>query len=277
MARRLAISIACLATLIGSALATTAILHSADRGSASAAVTVVAERPTGRAPGPERAPQPEPVAFRPHGRVPSIGIRPLRGPYFSIVRLLPGRRMEVSRRPGGDPVTSLGPRTEFGSPVVLAVDHRRGGWIGFQTPKLPNGELGWARFDRSRMQLYWTKYWLAVDLSQRFLEIRYGNDIVSRFAVTVGGAGSETPLGRFAITDALTYDSSPYYGCCALALSGHQPNLPAGWIGGDRLAIHGTPGPVGLAASAGCVRATDETMRALFREVPLGTPVFVSG
>ena len=176
MARRLAISIACLATLIGSALATTAILHSADRGSASAAVTVVAERPTGRAPGPERAPQPEPVAFRPHGRVPSIGVRPLRGPYFSIVRLLPGKRLGVSRRPGGDPVTSLGPRTEFGSPVVLAVDHRRGGWIGFQTPKLPNGELGWVRFDRSRMELYWTKYWLAVDLSQRLLEIRYGND-----------------------------------------------------------------------------------------------------
>ena len=277
MARRLAISIACLATLVGSALVTTAILHSADRGSAAAAVTVIAGHPTGRAPGPERAPQPQPVAFRPRGRVPSIGVRPVRGPYFSIVRLLPGRRIAVSRRPGADPVTSLGRRTEFGSPVVLAVDHRRGSWIGFQTPLLPNGELGWTRFDRSRMELYWTKYSLAVDLSQRLLEIRYGKDTVSRFAVTVGGSGSETPLGRFAITDALTYDSSPFYGCCALALSGHQPNLPAGWIGGNRLAIHGTPGPVGLAASAGCVRATDETMRTLFREVPLGTPVFVSG
>ena len=67
------------------------------------------------------------------------------------------------------------------------------------------------------------------------------------------------------------------YGCCALALSGHQPNLPPGWIGGNRLAIHGTPGPVGLAASAGCVRATDAAMKTLFSEVPLGTPVFVSG
>ncbi len=58
MARRLAISIACLVTLVGSALVTTAILHSADRDSASAAVTVIAERPTGRAARPERAPQP---------------------------------------------------------------------------------------------------------------------------------------------------------------------------------------------------------------------------
>ena len=276
MARRLAISIACLATLVGSALVTTAILRNNDRGAAAAAVTVIAEQPTGRAPGPERAPQAEPVALRPRGRVPSLGVRPARGPYFSIVRLLPGKRVAVSRRPGGPAVASLGPRTEFGSPVVLAVDHRRGGWIGFQTPLLPNGQLGWVRSDPSRMQHYWTKYSLGVDLSERRLEIRYGKDVVSRVAVTVGGAGSETPLGRFAITDALTYDSSPYYGCCALALSGHQPNLPPGWIGGNRLAIHGTPGPVGLAASAGCVRATDATMRALFREVPLGTPVFVS-
>jgi hypothetical protein len=277
MARRLAISVACLATLVGSAVATTVILRNNERGSAAAAVTVIAGHPTGRAPGPERAPSTEPVTFLPHGRVPSIGVRPARGPFFSIVRLLPGLRAAVSRRPGGDRVATLGPRTEFGSPVVLAVDHRRGDWIGFQTPLLPNGELGWTRFDPSRMQLYWTKYSLAVDLSERTLEIRYGKGTVSRFAVTVGGAGSETPLGRFAITDALVYDSSPYYGCCALALSGHQPNLPPGWIGGNRLAIHGTPGPVGLAASAGCVRATDAAMRTLFRTVPLGTPVFVTG
>jgi hypothetical protein len=276
MARRLAVSIACLVTLVGSAVATTVILRNNERDSAAAAVTVVAGQPTGRAPGPERVPSTEPVAFLPHARVPSIGVRPARGPYFSIVRLLPGKRVAVSRRPGGDRVATLGPRTEFGSPAVLAVDHRRGGWIGFQTPLLPNGELGWTRFDGSRMQLYWTKYSLAVDLSERSLETRYGKDTVSRFVVTVGGAGSETPLGRFAITDALVYDSSPFYGCCALALSGHQPNLPAGWIGGNRLAIHGTPGPVGLAASAGCVRATDGTMRELFRTVPLGTPVFVS-
>jgi L,D-transpeptidase catalytic domain len=277
MARRLAISIACLATLVGSALVTTAILRNNERDSAAASVTVVADQPTGRAAGPERPPLAEPVALRPDGRVPSVGIRPARGPYFSIVRLLPGKRVAVSRHPGGTAVTWLGPRTEFGSPVVLAVDHRRGGWIGFRTPLLPNGVLGWARFDPKRMQLYWTKYSLGVDLSQRSLEIRYGKETVSRFTVTVGGAGSETPLGRFAITDALTYDSSPYYGCCALALSGHQPNLPAGWIGGNRLAIHGTPGPVGLAASAGCVRATDATMQLLFSKVPLGTPVFVSG
>jgi hypothetical protein len=275
--QRLTLWIFCLAVLAGSALVTTWILRSGDGDSATAAsVTVVVEPPTGRAQGPEREPTPEPVAARPHHRVPSIGLRPAGRPHFSIVRLFPGQRVPMSRHPDGAPVTTLGPRTEFGSPMVLAVDRRRRGWIGFETPFLPNGKLGWVRFDKARMQLYWTKYSLHVDLSQRSLEVRYGGRALSTYLVTVGGAGTETPLGRFAITDALTFDSSPYYGCCALALSGHQTKLPPGWIGGNRLAIHGTPGPVGLAASHGCVRATDETMRALFRQVPLGTPVFVS-
>jgi len=57
--------------------------------------------------------------------------------------------------------------------------------------------------------------------------------------------------------------------------SGHQPNLPAGWIGGNRMAIHGTPGSIGGAISHGCLRASDPDMVSLFARVPLGTPVFI--
>lgn len=90
------------------------------------------------------------------------------------------------------------------------------------------------------------------------------------------GAGSETPPGDYSVTDALAGPKlGPYYGCCVLAISGHQPNLPPGWIGGDRIAIHGTPGPVGGAASLGCLRATDADMVDLFALVPLGAPVFI--
>ena len=101
--------------------------------------------------------------------------------------------------------------------------------------------------------------------------------MVGRFVVTVGGPGTETPPGRYGVTDGVSFDESPFYGCCALALSGHQSHeLPAGWIGGNRLAIHGTPGTVGNAESLGCIRATDETMRFLFARVPLGAPVFIT-
>jgi lipoprotein-anchoring transpeptidase ErfK/SrfK len=96
--------------------------------------------------------------------------------------------------------------------------------------------------------------------------------------VGVGRPGSPTPLGRFAVTDKLSGGAyGPYYGCCILALSAHQPNLPPGWPGGDRIAIHGTndPGSIGAATSAGCPHALDVDLRVLMRRVPLGTPVFV--
>ncbi len=207
--------------------------------------------------------------------VPALVSKPARGPAFAIARLRPGSRVGMWRAPGGRFVEALGPRTEFGSPVVLSVARAQGGWLGVSSPALPHGRLGWIRRDPGRVELYWTKYSLHANLSARRLTLRYGDGTVARFSITVGGPGTETPLGRFGITDALRFDESPFYGCCALALSGHQTKLPASWIGGDRIAIHGTPGPVGGAESHGCIRATDRTMRTLFRRVPLGTPVFV--
>jgi lipoprotein-anchoring transpeptidase ErfK/SrfK len=96
--------------------------------------------------------------------------------------------------------------------------------------------------------------------------------------VAVGRPGSETPTGRFAVTDKLRGAGyGPYYGCCILALNAHQPKLPAGWQGGNRIAIHGTnsPGTIGSPASAGCLRAADSDLEVLMRRVPLGTPVFI--
>jgi len=68
------------------------------------------------------------------------------------------------------------------------------------------------------------------------------------------------------------------FGCCALALSGHQTKLLPGWPGGDRLAIHATPqaDSVGRAASLGCLRANTRDMQELMRIVPLGAPVRVA-
>jgi hypothetical protein len=209
--------------------------------------------------------------------VPTLAGRPRNGRRFAILQLRRGASVTLFAAPGGKPIRSLSAQSEFGSPRVLAVARQEGSWLGVITPLLPNGELGWVRFDAAKLELYWTRYWLRVSLAERRMELRYGGRELGRYTVSVGAAGSDTPRGRFAITDALIYDDSPYYGCCALALSGHQEHLPVGWLGGDRIAIHGTPGPVGFAASSGCIRATDETMRTLFRRVPLGTPVFVRG
>jgi lipoprotein-anchoring transpeptidase ErfK/SrfK len=120
---------------------------------------------------------------------------------------------------------------------------------------------------------------LHVDRSARRLTVRRGGRVLRRVTVAVGRPGTETPTGRFAVTDKLrTRRPDSPYGCCAIALSGHQTKLLPGWPGGDRLAIHATPQTetIGDAASLGCLRAGTRDLQALLRIVPLGAPVFVS-
>ena len=81
--------------------------------------------------------------------------------------------------------------------------------------------------------------------------------------VGIGSPSTPTPTGSFAVTDGLHWRGSRVYGCCVLALSGHQPQLAQGWTGGDRIAVHGTDAPatVGEAASLGCLHASAADMR----------------
>jgi lipoprotein-anchoring transpeptidase ErfK/SrfK len=119
---------------------------------------------------------------------------------------------------------------------------------------------------------------IAVDLSRRRATLRRRGRAVRSFPVAVGTAAYPTPTGRFGVTDRLsTGGPGSAYGCCILALSGHQPHVPQDWPGGDRIAIHGTnePASVGTAASHGCLRASERTMRLLIARIPLGTQVTI--
>lgn len=188
-----------------------------------------------------------------------------------------GAKVRLRTEPGGGRVAKVvGKRTEFGSPTVLGVVKQVDGWAGVTTPYLPNGQLAWLRLDPKRINAGWTRLEIEVDLGSRSAALRDGNRVVRSFSVTVGAPGVETPPGRFAVTDTFRGDLDPAaYGCCALALSATQPHLPSGWLGGDRIAIHGTTGPLGIAASHGCVRAANDDVSALVDRVPLGTPVFI--
>ena len=157
---------------------------------------------------------------------------------------------------------------------------RRGHWAGVPSPSLPNGRLGWVDVRSDAVARRATEARLVVDLSRRRLELRVRGRVRRRVSVAIGRPGSETPRGRFSVTDEIPGARyGPYYGCCILALSGHQPHPPPGWTGGDRLAIHGTDAPatVGTPSSAGCLRAADADLRVLMRRVPLGTPVVIRG
>jgi L,D-transpeptidase catalytic domain len=180
------------------------------------------------------------------------------------------------KEPGGHPRIQLSKRTEWGSERVLGVVLRRGDWVAVQAPELDNGELAWLSTDRARLDCVpWS---IHADLSRRMLYVRHDGKVVRRFQIAIGRRGNSTPVGRFAVTDKLrvTDPGSPY-GCCVLALTGHQNRLPPGWPGGDRLAIHATKelSSIGKPASLGCMRITSVQARWLIRTIPAGSPVFV--
>lgn len=186
------------------------------------------------------------------------------------------RAATLRRRPGGKPLIRLPARTEWSSPRVFGVVKRAGSWLAVQAPELPNGRIGWLRAREARLDC--TTWSLHADLSKRRLFVRREGRTVRVLPVAIGRPGNETPKGRFSVTDKLrvTDPGSPY-GCCVLALTGHQTNLPPGWPGGDRLAVHSTQDltSIGQPASLGCLRSHPHRVRWLIETIPLGAPVFI--
>jgi hypothetical protein len=207
-----------------------------------------------------------------------VRVEPKPAPHL-IAFVRPGGAVALHARPFGPVVERVGSSTQFGSPRALAVVRTHGGrWLAVTQRELGNHRLGWVDARDGGLGYSRTPLRLEVDLSSRTLLLYRGQDLVRRMLVGVGRAGSETPTGRYAVTDKLpgpAYSSS--YGCCILALSATQPNLPSGWTGGNRIAIHGTPSAsdFGRAISAGCLHARDSDLRYLMRSLPLGTPVVI--
>ena len=180
------------------------------------------------------------------------------------------------REPGGRKRLRITAKTEWGSPRVLGVVEQRGGWLGVQAAELRNGEIAWVRRREARVDcVNWS---LHADLSKRVLFVRRDGRTVRKMRVAIGRRSNPTPKGRFTVTDKLrvTDPDSPY-GCCVLALSGHQTDLPDYWPGGDRLAVHATSeeSTIGDPVSLGCLRTVSTRARWLIETVPLGAPMFI--
>lgn len=245
----------------------------ADVHAAPASRVLAAPAPKTTQASAQPAPRPRP-ALRPR---PAPRPRPV--PTTSVISVRPGGAVPVRTRPGGPIVTRLTGRTEFGSHTTAPAYARRGRWLAVALPQLPNNHFGWIDAHSRGVRVSRSTLSIRIDRAHRSLELRAGRRLVLRTIVGVGAPGSPTPAGRFAVTDELGgAQFSAAYGCCVLALSAHQPNPPAGWSNGTRMAIHGTnaPSTIGAAASAGCVHAEDQVMRVLMRRVPIGTPVRIS-
>ncbi len=245
------------------------------RGGAAAAAAIAGATLLGAGGGAEAPAGPPPGAVPPASAVVD---RPEPAPAMPESARLQ-RAVMLRDAPGGEMVVRVDERTEFDGPTVLAVAAREPGWLGVRAPQRPNGEVAWIPQDAARIERQ--PYRLRADLSERevaVIDTRSG-EVELRLPVAIGRPENPTPTGEFGVTDRLTSDGGTGpYGCCVLALSGRQTDLPQGWGGGDRLAIHGTgiEGSIGEAASSGCLRATNASMRRLMARIPLGAPVTIA-
>ena len=184
-------------------------------------------------------------------------------------------KVSIRQAPGSRTLAVAKWKTPFGSVRRLQVVARRGNWFAVESDVLGNGIVGWVP-RTAPVRLRAVRYAVEADLSKRQLTLRDEGHVVFRRRVSIGAPGSPTPTGRFHVTDQIS-GRKWRLGCCIVVLSGNQPRLPAGWGGGDRLAIHRRPSAhetLGAPTSAGCLHATEQTLHALAR-LPLGTPVVI--
>jgi lipoprotein-anchoring transpeptidase ErfK/SrfK len=183
------------------------------------------------------------------------------------------RATRVFAKPGGRKIATLAAHTEFGTPRWLAVVGHRKGWLRVIATELRNGQTGWIRELRTRIQA--TPWAIRASISRRRVQVMKNGRVVRSFTVAVGKPSTPTLPGRFGVTDKLRYKGgSVAYGCCVLGLTGHLP-YPGN---GSRMAIHGTSAPstIGRPASFGCLRASEADMRWLLKNVWLGSVVKIS-
>jgi lipoprotein-anchoring transpeptidase ErfK/SrfK len=185
-------------------------------------------------------------------------------------------------------VARLATRAQWGGgPVQLLVldsmlvrDPRRSArrlWIKVALPIRPNGTTGWIRADK--VTLARTRWRVQVSRSRRMATLFRNGRVKRRMRVVVGAPSTPTPLGRFAVYEAIKQaDPGGFIGPWALHLTAFSDVLDNYGGGPGRVALHGRSGaslldPLGTARSHGCVRMLNADIRYLARHIGPGTPV----
>ena len=198
----------------------------------------------------------------------------------TVVRSV-GERFRIYERPGPGAVLTmrLDGSNDWQQPLALPAvgaftDAVGTDWYHVRLPIRPNGSLGWVRGDQVATRALHER--IEIDLSAHRLRRIMAGDTVEAISVGDGAASTPTPPGRFFVwAHVPTGEPHGPYGIFALGLSGFS-DVITDWVGGGRLAIHGTddPGDRGGDVSHGCVRVYNPQMRSL-TDVPLGTPVWI--
>jgi lipoprotein-anchoring transpeptidase ErfK/SrfK len=127
---------------------------------------------------------------------------------------------------------------------------------------------------------------IAVDRDAKVLRLYEHLKLTKRFKIAVGRAGLETTAGRYKIEEKIVnpdwhVPNSDWAGDLAgqtIPAGDPQNPLEARYMGfHDGEGIHGTAelSSLGSAASHGCIRMAVPDVKQLYRQVKVGTPVFI--
>jgi L,D-transpeptidase ErfK/SrfK len=123
---------------------------------------------------------------------------------------------------------------------------------------------------------------LILKLKERRVYVYQGKQVLASYPVAVGKKGWETPKGSFQIIQMVENPTwqNPWSG--KIIAAGPKNPLGERWIGfwtdgKNTIGFHGTPNEnlIGQAVSHGCVRMRNRDVKALFKQVQMGTPVIV--
>jgi hypothetical protein len=234
------------------------------------AITVTSPRPRGFA-APISGLRPDPLRI--------VRTEERAGRWVNVLVRVPHTLTAYARpRAGASPVGVVPAGSKYyGIPIVAWVEtvSADGRWGRVELPYVWPRRDGWVRLrgltrDETRVRV-------EVDLSQHMVTVRKFGKVLFRVPGATGASYSPTPVGEYFVTDRVPFSAGGPLGSFAFGISGIQPRLPAGWSGGDQLAIHGTnnPSSIGRSASAGCVRVSEATLDRLMPLLKYGTPVVV--
>jgi hypothetical protein len=202
--------------------------------------------------------------------------RPAKPEPFLMVHARPG--LVAHRRPWASSpeiATVATVSKYYRVPLVLWVEEvsHNGDWGRIELPYVWPRREGWIRLEGLERETTWVR--VDVDLSEHTVRVFKRGDLLFRSPGATGAAASPTPPGDYVVTDRVPFSAGSYLGSFAFGISGIQPRLPAGWTGGNQLAIHGTntPATIGQSVSAGCIRVSESTLDRLLPLLRLGTPV----
>ncbi|WP_051160458.1 L,D-transpeptidase [Patulibacter americanus] len=181
-------------------------------------------------------------------------------------------------------VTARRPITEARTvlPVLAhAVDARGAPWLRVRLPGRTLGapataRTGWIVAARTRPGR--TGWHVVVDVDARRVSAYRAGRRVRHWTATVGDRATPTPRGAYFVEENVRLDGGRTAGPFALATSARSAVLQEFASGPGQIALHGRDGiggPLGVAASHGCVRLSDGAVRWLAGRLPPGVPVTI--